>query len=79
VRARDACLVTIEAVMADRLRHSLEELFPSPRRGVYILCVCVCDVTERIQATCKTNELLMPFIYNQNKITSSIYPSQKYV
>ena len=35
---RDARLVTIEAPMADRLRHILEELLPSRRRGVYI-CV----------------------------------------
>ena len=46
MRARDASRMTIEALMADRLRHSLEELLPSLRRGVYILCVCVCDVTD---------------------------------
>ena len=77
VRARDASFVTIEALMANRLRHSLEELLPSPRRGVYILCVC--DVTERMHETCKINELLIPFTYNQNRISSNIYPSQKYV
>ena len=75
--AGDASLVTIEALMADRQRHNLEELLPSPRRGVYILCVC--GITERMQETCETNELLMPFIYNQNRINSSIFRSQKYV
>jgi len=49
----DASLVTIEALMAYSLRHILEELLPSPRRGVCIVCVCVCDVTELLRATCK--------------------------
>jgi hypothetical protein len=36
-KARYAGLVTIEALLADRLRHILEELLPIPRRGVYML------------------------------------------
>ena len=67
VRARDASLLTIEALMADRLRHSLEELLPSPRRGVYILCVRVCDVTERLQAKCKTNKQIIYIVYLKPK------------
>ena len=78
VRDRDASLVTIEALMAYRLRHSLEELLPSPRRGVYIRFICVWCHWKNAP-TCKTNELLMPVIYNPNRITFSIYPSQKYV
>ena len=41
MRARDASLVTIEALLVDRLRHVHEELLPSPLRGGY-MCVCVC-------------------------------------
>ena len=75
MRTRDASFVTIEALMADRLRHSLEELLPKPRRGVYIRCVCVCVCVMSLKE-CRERELLTPFIYNQNWIASSIYLSE---
>jgi len=68
--------------MADRLRHILE-LLPSPRWGVYIGCVCVCmcvpSLNDCRQRAKQTNELLIPFIYNQNRVTPSIYSSYKHV
>ena len=46
VRVRDASLVSTEALLADRLRHVLEELLPCPRCGVVMLC----NVTKRLQS-----------------------------
>ena len=63
----------IEAMIAVKLRHSIDELLPSSRRCVHSICV----MSERMRAMCKTNELLMTFIYNQNRSTYSNYPSHK--
>jgi hypothetical protein len=74
VRARDASFVTIEALMADRLRHVLE-LLPSPRRGAYM---CVTSMNDCRQRAKHTDKLIISFIYNKNRLTPSIDPSRKY-
>ena len=51
------------------LKTRAEDDIGHPRR-------CVCEVTERLQATCKTKELLIAFIYNQNRVTPSIDSSK---
>ena len=75
MKAPDASLVTIEVLMVVRLRHILEELLPRLRRVVY-MCVYDVDYGQRAKETIK---LLIAFIYKQNRITSSIYSSYKYV
>ena len=66
VSAREGSCVNIEALMADRLRHILEELLPTPRRCVY---VCVTSPNDSRQRAKQTNELLKAFIYNQFRVT----------
>jgi len=61
MRARDSNLVTIEALMTDKLRHVLEVLLPSPRRGLY-MCVW-----WRLEATCKTNNQIRYTVYFKPK------------
>ena len=76
MRARDASLDTIEALFADRLRHILVELLPSPRRVVYVLCACVTslnDCRQHERKTCTTCNVYL----NQNRVTSGI-DSSKY-
>jgi hypothetical protein len=46
VRARDANFVTIVALLADMLRHMLEELLPCPGCDVYM-----CATSHTLQAT----------------------------
>jgi hypothetical protein len=71
VRARDGSLVTIEALMADRLRHSLEELCLF-RGVVCTFGVCVMSLKDCRERVKQTNYLCRLFTTKKGLSLASI-------